>query len=104
MKPASPFLDLDEDHPRVSVWFDGAEFSLPEGANLAASLLAAGVIHFRRSPVSGAPRGPYCMMGACFDCLVEIEGVTRQACMIEVSEGLRLTCPAQPSEPADANL
>jgi succinate dehydrogenase/fumarate reductase-like Fe-S protein len=45
------------------------------------------------TPVSGAPRGPFCMMGACFDCLIEVGGVTRQACMMQVSDGLVLTRP-----------
>lgn len=92
MKTDSPFLEL-EDASRVQVTFDGVALDLPEGANLAAALLAAGVDHFRRTPVSGAPRGPFCMMGACFDCLVEIDGVVRQACMIEVAEGMRVTRP-----------
>jgi predicted molibdopterin-dependent oxidoreductase YjgC len=31
------------------------------------------------------------MMGVCFDCLVEIDGVAnRQACMIEVRDGMRV--------------
>ncbi|WP_198389298.1 (2Fe-2S)-binding protein [Roseovarius faecimaris] len=92
MNPASPFLET-EDAPRVDVSFDGASLSLPDGANLAAALLAVGVEVFRHTPVSGAPRAPFCMMGACFDCLVEVDGVTRQACMMEVSEGLVLTRP-----------
>jgi predicted molibdopterin-dependent oxidoreductase YjgC len=92
VKPVLPFLEL-EDTSRVQVSFDGAPFDLPEGANLAASLLAAGVDVFRHTPVSGAPRGPFCMMGACFDCLVEIDGVVRQACMIEVTQGLQITRP-----------
>ena len=92
MKTASPFLEL-EDPFRVRVTFDGVALDLPEGANLAAALLAAGVDRFRRTPVSGAPRGPFCMMGACFDCLVEIDGVVRQACMIEVCEGMTVTRP-----------
>jgi len=92
VKTASPFLEL-EAGPRVEVWFDGAPLALPEGANLAAALLAAGIVAFRETPVSGAPRAPFCMMGACFDCLVEIEGVTRQACMMEVQEGLSITKP-----------
>jgi predicted molibdopterin-dependent oxidoreductase YjgC len=33
------------------------------------------------------------MMGACYDCLVEIGGETRQACMIEVTDGLDITLP-----------
>lgn len=92
MKPASPFLEL-ESAPRVDVTWDGTALSLPEGANLAAALLAAGVKVFRHTPVSGAPRAPFCMMGACFDCLIEIDGVTRQACMLEVSEGMIITRP-----------
>ncbi len=90
MKTVSPFLET-ETAPRVSVWFDGADLSLPLGANLAAALMAAGVRIFRHTPVSGAPRAPFCMMGACFDCLVQIDGTTQQACMIEVREGLRIT-------------
>jgi predicted molibdopterin-dependent oxidoreductase YjgC len=89
VKPVSPFLEL-EDAPLVQVTFDGTSLDLPEGANLAASLLAAGVDVFRHTPVSGAPRGPFCMMGACFDCLVDIDGVMRQACMIEVTQGLQV--------------
>jgi hypothetical protein len=94
VKTAS-FLELEDGAPRVRVWFDDAPFDLPAGANLAAALLAAGVGVFRHTPVSGAPRAPFCMMGACFDCLVEVEGVTRQACMMEVTEGLCLSRPRE---------
>lgn len=100
MKTVSPFLEL-EDTERVEVSFDGMPLQLPVGANLAAALLAAGVDVFRHTPVSGAPRGPFCMMGACFDCLVDIDGVVRQACMIEVVEGLTLAKP-QVAERDDA--
>lgn len=72
----------------AKVRFDGQDLLLPEGRNLAAALLAAGVEVVRHTPVSGAPRAPFCMMGACFDCLVVIAGVTRQACMTEVRDGL----------------
>ena len=61
---------------------------LADGMNLAAALLGAGKRAFRATPVSGAPRGPFCMMGACFDCLVEIDGVTVQACQEQVRAGL----------------
>ena len=91
MKPA--FLELDPDVARVPVRFAGETLMLPEGANLAAALLAAGVRVLRHTPVSGAPRAPYCMMGACFECLIEVEGVVRQACMMEVAEGLEISRP-----------
>jgi predicted molibdopterin-dependent oxidoreductase YjgC len=102
VKTASPFLEL-EDGPRVEVSFDGTMLSLPEGANLAASLLAAGVVTFRTTPVSGTPRGPFCMMGACFECLVQIDGVMRQACLIEVAAGMQITRP-KVSEAPDAPI
>lgn len=91
MKPA--FRDIAADGPLVSVRVDGRAVAMRSGANLAAGLLAAGVLPFRHTPVSGAPRGPYCMMGVCFDCLVEVGGVTRQACMMEAREGLEIFLP-----------
>lgn len=95
MKTASPYLELEEG-PRVRVHFDRQALDLPNGANLAAALLASGVQVFRHTPSSGAPRAPFCMMGACFDCLVEIDGVVRQACMMEVTEGLEIFRPHAP--------
>lgn len=93
MSHDSPFLEIDNDVARVDVSFDGQNLSLPEGENLATALLSAGVAVFRHNPVTGAPRAPFCMMGACYDCLVEVDGVTRQACMTEVSAGLCITHP-----------
>lgn len=91
MKPG--FREIDPAGPRVPVRFAGQELMLPEGANLAAALLGAGVAVFRHTPVTGAPRAPFCMMGACFDCLVEVDGVIRQACMMEVVAGMRIGRP-----------
>ncbi len=88
VKNDSPFLDIAPERETVSITVDGEAFEVPEGANLAAALLAAGLQGFRNTPVSGAPRGPFCMMGACYDCLVEIDGVTQQACMTKVADGL----------------
>jgi predicted molibdopterin-dependent oxidoreductase YjgC len=75
----------------VSFTLEGAEVTGSEGDTVAAALLAAGHMTLRNSVASGQPRGPYCMMGACFECLVEIDGIpNRQACMVEVHEGMRV--------------
>jgi predicted molibdopterin-dependent oxidoreductase YjgC len=87
------FRELAPSGRRVAVRVDGAVRMLPVGMNLAAALLAEGLVAFRATPVSGAPRGPFCMMGACFDCLVELDGATRQACMAEVAEGMTVALP-----------
>lgn len=75
----------------VTIYFDGAPLEARNGDSVAAALLAAGHRTTRTTPVSGARRGPFCMMGACFDCLVEIDGeANRQGCMVQVHEGMQV--------------
>ena len=64
---------------------------VPAGASAAAAVLSAGFNSIRATPVDGSERAPYCMMGVCFDCLAEIDGVAnRQSCMIVVRPGMRI--------------
>ena len=80
----------DDTAAAVEISIDGAPFSARAGDSVAAALLAAGVTSFRRT-WSGAPRAPLCMMGACFECLVTIDGQPRQqACMIVVRPGMAI--------------
>ncbi len=44
------------------------------GETLATVLLAAGHTSFRLSPIAREPRGIFCGMGICFDCLVTVNG------------------------------
>ena len=75
----------------VTVFIDGKSYAARATDTVAAALLASGLDHCRTTPVSGAPRAPYCMMGVCFDCLVMIDGVgSRQACLVRVCEGMRV--------------
>ena len=75
----------------VSLTIDGKPVDARLGDTVAAALLAAGFDHCRTTPVSGAPRAPYCMMGVCFECLVTIDGVgNRQGCLVPVREGMRV--------------
>ena len=75
----------------VVISVDGATVTARAGDTVAAALLAAGLTPTRTTPVSGAPRAPYCMMGVCFECLVTIDDVgNRQGCLVPVSEGMRV--------------
>ncbi len=75
----------------VTVVVNGAPFSAPVGCTAAAALLLADALPTRTTPVSNAPRAPYCMMGVCFECLVAIDGVpNQQGCLIPVVEGMRI--------------
>ena len=76
---------------RVSVSFGGKQIHVLEGLSIAAALLEAGVSHFRDTPVSASARAPFCMMGACFDCVLIIDGMpNQQSCMIQIHEGMVL--------------
>lgn len=94
MKPLMPdksvFTSL-EPTAKVVVQVDGTSLSVNVDQSVAAALLAAGVTPFRTTPVNGAPRAPYCMMGACFECLLEVDGKqNQQSCRIAVREGMRI--------------
>jgi D-hydroxyproline dehydrogenase subunit gamma len=83
------FRRLSERGSAVSLIIEGRAVSARAGDSVAAAMLAAGFAACRETPVSGAERGPFCMMGVCFDCLVTIDGVAnRQGCMTEVGEGM----------------
>jgi len=88
---------LEARDPTVGVTVDGAPLRARAGDTVAAALLAAGFLRFRRTPVSGTARGPYCMMGVCFDCLVTVNGVpNRQACLVEIADGMRIATASPP--------
>ena len=75
----------------VTVYIGGEPHRARVTDSVAAAMLAANVDRCRTTPVSGAPRAPYCMMGVCFDCLVTIDGVgNRQGCLVRVREGMRI--------------
>jgi predicted molibdopterin-dependent oxidoreductase YjgC len=84
----------------VTIHLDGTPIQASRGDTLAAVLLARGILVTGASAVTGAPRAPYCMIGSCFGCLVEIEGQgDRQACLVPVREGLRVRCRGAPRDP-----
>ena len=75
----------------VHLAVDGRPIEARAGDTVAAALLAAGIDTCRTTPVSGAPRAPYCMMGVCFDCLVTVDGVgNRQGCLVRVADGMQV--------------
>jgi predicted molibdopterin-dependent oxidoreductase YjgC len=75
----------------IAFTVDDRPVTARSGDTVAAALLAAGIDHCRTTPVSGARRAPYCLMGVCFECLVTIDSVgNRQACLITVRDGMRV--------------
>lgn len=88
-----PLFRALHDSPRpVRVEVDGVVVMARVQDSVASLLLSTfGPETYRRSAVSGLPRAPLCMMGVCFECLVEVDGQTnQQGCLIRVRDGMRI--------------
>ncbi len=72
----------------ITITVNGQPVPAYAGESIAAALMAAGYRAFRRTEAGGSPRGFFCGMGMCFDCLVTIDGAPNvRSCMVEVQEG-----------------
>ncbi|MEU1462125.1 (2Fe-2S)-binding protein [Streptomyces sp. NPDC005706] len=71
-----------------TVTFDGRPVEALPGQTVAAVLWAAGVTSWRGTRVGGRPRGVFCGIGVCFDCLVTVNGrPNERACLVRVEPG-----------------
>ncbi|MDR3537869.1 MAG: (2Fe-2S)-binding protein [Acetobacteraceae bacterium] len=87
----------------LTLTFEGRTIAAREGDSVASALLAAGVRSTRLTPRSGTPRGPYCMMGACFECLAVVDGAPNvQTCLTPVRDGMQVERQAGPRGVEDA--
>ena len=87
-----PVLGLIPDAKLVTITFDGQPIQAREGEPVAVAILAAGVRTFRTMPRSGEPRGGYCFVGRCSDCLVVVDGKPNVlACQVPVQGGLNVS-------------
>jgi predicted molibdopterin-dependent oxidoreductase YjgC len=75
----------------VTIWFEGRALRAQPEESVATALLANGITTTRTTAVSGAPRGAYCLMGACYECLAIVDGRGgMQTCLTPVREGMRV--------------
>jgi predicted molibdopterin-dependent oxidoreductase YjgC len=76
----------------LTVDIDGAPAVAEPGETVAAVLLRQAEPWSRLTAVSQRKRAPYCMMGACFECLAEVDGVSSVlTCLKPVCDGMRVT-------------
>lgn len=75
--------------PEVPFHVDGRTVMAREGEPLAIALLASGVRIFRTMPHTGEPRGGYCLVGRCTDCLMIVDGQPNvRTCLTPVAPGM----------------
>lgn len=103
MQNASGFKRLTiNDKAEITVFVEGQPIKVSANDTAATALLLSG-LHFNRStPISGSKRAPYCMMGVCFECLIEVDGLENvQGCMLQVAEGMQIKRQHQARRLAD---
>ena len=94
-KPESKFSENLRIHKvqrgrKIRIVVNGRKISAYEGESVHAALTAAGLQNFRISK-TGEPRGVFCGMGICYECLVTIDNISDQrACMTLVKDGMEI--------------
>ncbi|WP_159948663.1 (2Fe-2S)-binding protein [Rhizobium sp. 18065] len=84
-------LNVIDDRKTVSVEIDGHDVLCREGDTVAAVVMLHAARPYRHSILSGSERAPFCMMGICFECLIEIDDVpNQQGCLRRVEPGMRI--------------
>jgi predicted molibdopterin-dependent oxidoreductase YjgC len=80
-------VTVEERHP-VRFSFGDREVVAEPGQSIGAALIAAGHRSWRSTRHGGEPRGVFCGIGICFDCLVTVNGRPNQrACLTEAGQG-----------------
>ncbi|MGP3633130.1 (2Fe-2S)-binding protein [Streptomyces sp. 24-1644] len=78
--------------PEFEILFDGRPVRALPGQSIAAALWAAGQLAWRTTRVNGNPRGAFCGIGSCFDCLATVNGRPNQrACLLPARPGDTIT-------------
>jgi predicted molibdopterin-dependent oxidoreductase YjgC len=78
----------------IKVIVDGNTVEAYEGETVATVLLSAGIQTFRFTHKNKSPRGIYCGMGICYECLVTVDGIHAiRSCVTPVVDGMQIeTC------------
>ncbi|WP_371655238.1 MULTISPECIES: (2Fe-2S)-binding protein [unclassified Streptomyces] len=74
--------------PAFTVTFDGRTLTALPGQSIAAVFWAAGILSWRTTRAGGEPRGAFCGIGSCYDCLATVNGRPNQrACLVAARPG-----------------
>jgi len=88
----------------VRLTFDGRNITAHRGQSVGAALVDAGIRSWRTTRKNARPRGLFCGIGVCYDCLITVDGAPNQrACLVPAAEGMRLTTdvPSPAQAPRD---
>ncbi len=84
-----PILGKDERQNYITITVDGKKIKALEGEAIASAILASGKKIFRYTPKHNHPRGIYCAIGRCTDCVMTVDGIANvRTCVEPVREGM----------------
>src|SRR5512136_2659378 len=84
-----PILGPMTSRKEVEFFFEGTKLRGMEGEPIAAALMAVGIRVLRRSKWSGQPRGIFCAIGLCIDCMVVVDDIPNvRSCVTPLLEGM----------------
>lgn len=84
-----PVLGPLPEVPMVKIIVDGEPMEAREGEMIAATLIATGKKYFRKTIKTHEPRGIYCGIGRCTDCVMTVNGIPNvRTCITPVEDGM----------------
>lgn len=87
-----PILGRPAATPQCTIWVDSIPIKAVEGEPILAAMLAAGLTTAHWTEKLGAPRGLFCGIGLCSDCLVTVDGIPNvRSCVMPVKDGMRIS-------------
>ncbi len=86
-----PILEKLDTSKTVTIYFDGKPIIALENEPISAALLNAGIVSFRRTHKHNEPRGIFCAIGRCTDCMMIVDGVPNvRTCVTPVHDGMKV--------------
>lgn len=86
-----PILGKLEKDREVTIYFNGKPIKVKEGEPIAAALYAAGIRVLRKTSLREEPRGIFCAIGRCTDCVMVVDGIPNvRTCITPVREGMKV--------------
>ncbi len=86
-----PILGNLQDAFSVTIYVDGQTIAARESEPIAAALVAAGIKEFRTTAKRREPRGIFCAIGQCTDCMMTVDGIPNvRTCVTPVRNGMNI--------------
>ncbi len=86
-----PILGALEETQEITIFVDGKPVLARAGEPIASALAAQGIRVFRNTANRKEPRGLFCAIGRCTDCMMTVNGIPNiRTCITPVREGMQV--------------